>query len=90
EQCSLGHDAAADAEDPRVASGTMDADKPTVPWVAWDENVSGVQQVFVSHLFGTGNSAHFQIANSGAPISTGTGDATRPDITFAGNTPYVT
>lgn len=89
-QCSLNHDAAADAEDPRVAAGTMDAANPTVPWVAWDENVGGVHQVFVSRLVGTGSSAHFQIVNGGAPISTGTGDATRPDITFSGNTPYVT
>ena len=34
--------------------------------------------------------AQFQIVNGGKPISTGTGDATRPDITFSGNTPYVT
>jgi hypothetical protein len=89
ERCSLNHDPAADAEDPRVAAGTMDAANPTVPWMAWDENVSGVHQVFVSRLVGTGSAAHFQIVNGGAPISTGAG-ATRPDITFSGNTPYVT
>ena len=29
----------ADAEDPRVAAGTMNPANATVPWVAWDENV---------------------------------------------------
>ena len=87
QQCSLNHDPTQDAEDPQVAGGTMTPGKPTVPWVAWDEKVSGVNQVFVSRLVGTGASAHFQIANNGAPISGGEG--TRPDITFAANTPYV-
>jgi hypothetical protein len=58
--------------------------------VTWDEDVSGVNQIFVSRLVGTGATAHFQIVNGGKPISTGAGDATRPDITFSGNTPYVT
>ncbi len=30
------------------------------------------------------------LANDGAPISTGANSSTRPDITFSGNTPYVT
>jgi hypothetical protein len=87
QQCSVNHDPTQDAEDPQVASGTMTPGKPTVPWVAWDEKVSGVNRIFVSRLVGTGASAHFQIANNGAPISTGEG--TRPDITFTVNTPYV-
>ena len=33
--------------------------------------------------------AHFELVNNGAPISIGAGDSTRPDITFSGNTPYV-
>jgi hypothetical protein len=66
----------------------MTAGKATVPWVAWDEKVSGVNQVFVARLVGTGTSAHFQIVNNGDPISTASG-GTRPDITFAANTPYV-
>ena len=49
----------------------------------------GVEQIFVSRLVGTGAEAHFELANGGAPISTGSGDSTRPDITFSGNTPYV-
>jgi hypothetical protein len=85
--CSLNNDPNADAEDPRVAAGTMNPANPTVPWVAWDETIAGHKQVFVSRLVG---GTQFQLANGGAPISTGTGDSTRPDITFSGNTPYVT
>lgn len=85
EQCSLNHNPTQDAEDPRVAAGTMSPGSPTVPWVTWDENVSGVSRVFVARLVGTGASAHFQIVNNGAPISSGT----RADITFTANTPYV-
>ena len=55
--------------------------------MTWDEKVGGVKQVFVSRLVGSGAEAHFEIANGGAPISSGTGDSTRPDITFSGNTP---
>jgi hypothetical protein len=87
--CSLNANANVDAEDPRVAAGTMAAGNPTVPWVAWDEDVAGVPQVFVSRLTGAGAAARFAISNGGAPISSGSG-ATRPDITFSGNTPYVT
>jgi hypothetical protein len=87
--CSLNANPAANAEDPRVAAGTMNPANPTVPWVAWDESVAGVQQVFVSRLVGTGAAARFVLANDGAPISTGAGSSTRPDITFSGNTPYV-
>jgi hypothetical protein len=88
QQCSLNNDPSSDAEDPQVAAGTMTAGSPTVPWVAWDENVSGVNRIFVSRLVGTGAGAHFQIVNNGAPISNTNGE-TRPDITFAANTPYV-
>lgn len=86
--CSLNHDPTRDAEDPQVAAGTMTPGNATVPWVAWDEDVAGVNQVFVSRLVGTGAAAHFQIVNGGAPIS-GAGGGTRPDITFSANTPYV-
>jgi hypothetical protein len=91
ERCSLNRSPAKnDAEDPQVAGGTMNAANPTVPWVTWDEDVEGVKQIFVSRLVGSGAAAHFEIVNGGAPISTGTNDSTRPDITFSGNTPYVT
>jgi hypothetical protein len=90
EQCSLNRDPAADAEKPRIAAGTMNPANPTVPWIAWDELVAGTRQVFVSHLVGSGATAHFELANGGKPLSAGRGDATQPDITFSGNTPYVT
>ena len=83
--CSLNHDSTRDAEDPRVAAGTMTPGAATVPWVAWDEDVAGVTRIFVSRLVG---GTHFQIVNNGAPISSATG-GTRPDITFSANTPYV-
>jgi hypothetical protein len=84
--CSLNKDVNADAEDPRVAAGTMNPANPTVPWVAWDEVSGGVDQIFVSRLVG---GSHFELANHGAPISVSSNPSTRPDITFAGNTPYV-
>jgi hypothetical protein len=89
--CSLNHDPTRDAEDPQVAGGTMTPGNPTVPWVAWDENVGGVKRVFVSRLVVTPTTpptAAFQIANNGAPIS-GASGGTRPDITFSANTPFV-
>ena len=88
-QCSLNKDPAADAEDPRVASGTMNPANPTVPWVAWSETIAGIKQVFVSRLVGAGDAAHFELVNNGAPISVGANPSTRPDITFSHNTPYV-
>ena len=87
--CSLNSNPAADAEDPRVAAGTMNPANPTAPWVTWDETVGGVHQVFVSRFVAT-PTPHFQIVNGGNPISTAGIDSTRADITFSGNTPYVT
>jgi hypothetical protein len=87
--CSLNDAANANAQSPRVAAGTMSPGSPTVPWVTWAEARGGVEQVFVSRLVGSGAAAHFEVANGGQPISTGSDDATRPDITFSGNTPYV-
>ena len=88
--CSLNANANADGEDPRVASGTMNSANPTVPWVAWDELVGAQHRVFVSRLVGAGAAARFVLANGGQPISAAGVDATRADITFSGNTPYVT
>ena len=88
--CSLNANPAADAEDPRIAAGTMNPANPTVPWAVWDEGAPGAQQVFVSRLVGAGAAAKFVLANDGAAISNGPNGATRPDITFSGNTPYVT
>ncbi len=92
EQCSLNKNPAQEAEDPRVAAGTMthgNPTVPTVPWVVWDEGSATTpnnNSVFVARLVGAGAAARFVIANNGQPI--GTGD--RADITFSGNTPYVT
>jgi hypothetical protein len=86
EKCSLNKNPQEDAEDPRVAAGTMNPANATVPWVAWDETLRGVKQIFVARLVG---GTHFELANSGQPISLGANDSTRPDITFSGNTPYV-
>jgi hypothetical protein len=88
--CSLDANPGDDAEDPRVAAGTMNPANPTVPWVVWDEGPVGAQQVFVSRLVGAGAAARFVPANNGTPISNGPSGATRADITFSGNTPYVT
>ncbi len=88
--CSLNIRPTADAEDPRVASGTMNPANPTVPWVAWDEDTGTNHQVFVSRLVGVGAAARFVPVNDGKPISAAGVDATRADITFSGNTPYVT
>ena len=49
-----------------------------------------IHKIFVSRLVTTPAPAHFELANNGAPISIDANDATRPDITFDGNTPYVT
>jgi hypothetical protein len=85
--CSLNANPVANAEDPRVTAGTMNPANPTVPWVVWDESVGGHQQVFASRLVG---GTKFVLANGGQPISPVGVNAGRADITFSGNTPYVT
>jgi hypothetical protein len=87
EKCSLNQNPQQDAENPRVAGGTMNPANATAPWVAWDESVRGVKQIFVARLVHEGK--NFELANKGQPISLGVSDSTRPDITFSGNTPYV-
>jgi hypothetical protein len=85
--CSLNSNASHDAEDPRLAAGTLTPGSPTVPWVVFAEDQgNGKHAIFVSHLSG-GN--HFVLFNGGAPVSNTAHDATNPDITFFGNTPYV-
>ncbi len=84
--CSLNKDATVDAEDPSVAAGTLTPGGTTVPWVAWSEKVGVNHAIFVSRLVG---GDHFELFNSGQPISNTLNDATRPDITFSGNTPYI-
>jgi hypothetical protein len=83
--CSLNKVATNDAEDPRVAAGTLTPGTPTVPWAVWSEDVGGHHAIFVSRLVG---GDHFELFNAGNPVS-GPEDAGTPDITFFGNTPYV-
>jgi hypothetical protein len=84
--CSLNKAAGNDAEDPRVAAGTLTPGTPTVPWVTWSEDVGGHHAIFVSRLVG---GDHFELFNGGNPITGPNDDAATPDITFFGNTPYV-
>jgi hypothetical protein len=86
-QCTLNRSASADAEDPRVAAGTMTSGLATVPWVVWAEDFKGVKRIFVSRLV---SGTHFELANGGKPISSTRGDATVPDISFVAHTPVVT
>jgi hypothetical protein len=86
--CALNLDPKKDAEDPRVASGTLTPGGTTVPWVAWAEDTgNGKHAIFVSRLV---NGDHFELANNGQPISDPNVDSAKPDIAFSGNTPYVT
>jgi hypothetical protein len=85
--CSLNAVPGNNAEDPRVATGTLVPGNPTVPWVVWSEdNGSGNHSIFVSRLVG---GDHFELFNGGAPVSPANRDALSPDITFFGNVPYV-
>jgi hypothetical protein len=85
--CSLNAIPGKDAEDPRVAAGTLTPGTPTVPWVVWSEDLgSGTHGVFVARLVG---GDHFELFNGGAPVSNVHRDSVRPDITFFGNVPYI-
>jgi hypothetical protein len=85
--CSLNKVATSNAEDPRVAAGTLVAGTPTVPWVVWSEGIGGgIHAIFVAHLVG---GDHFELFNGGQPVSTITRDASLPDITFLGNEPAI-
>src|SRR5205807_6645434 len=60
--CSLNAVAGNDAENPRVAAGTLTPGQPTVPWVVWEEDIGGGRHViFVSRLVG---GDHFALFNS--------------------------
>jgi hypothetical protein len=85
--CSLNADATRDAEDPRVAAGTVNPAAATAPWVVWSEETGpGTHGIFVARLIG---GDHFETVNGGKPISNTANDASKPDITFSHNTPYV-
>jgi hypothetical protein len=85
--CSLNAQGRHDAENPRVAAGTLTSGGTPVPWVVWQEDL-GVDEhaIFVSRLVG---GDHFELFNAGQPISNTENDATRPDITFSGTVPYI-
>jgi hypothetical protein len=84
--CALNKNPAADAEDPRVAAGTLTPGSPTVPWVVWAEDIGGRHAIFVSRLVG---GSHFELFNGGNPVSNASNDAASPDIAFFGNVPYL-
>jgi hypothetical protein len=82
-------EAGSGAENPSVTAGTMVAGSNTTPWISWDENSSnkGQHSVFVARLDKAGD--HYNLLNNGQPLSHSGFDATRSDIVFVGNTPYV-
>jgi hypothetical protein len=86
--CTLNARPDHDAENPRVAAGSLTPGGTTVPWVVWQEAFGnqGKHAVLVSRLVG---GDHFELFNGRQPISNTAHDATRPDITFSGNVPYV-
>jgi hypothetical protein len=85
--CALNLDTLADALNPRVAAGTLTPGQPTVPWVVWEEETgNGTHAIFVSRLVG---GDHFEPFHPGQNISNRANNASRPDITFAGNVPYI-
>src|SRR5205809_4684480 len=85
--CALNAVARRDAENPRVAAGTLKPGGATVPWVVWQEDLGDSKHaVFVSRLVG---GDHFELFNSGQPVSNTAKDATRPDITVSGTVPYI-
>ncbi len=87
DDCALNADTLADAENPRVAAGTLTPGQPTVPWVVWEEAIDGGQHtILIARLVG---GDHFELFKPGNPISNRNNDASRPDIAFAGNVPYV-
>lgn len=85
--CSLNSRSGVDAQNPRVAAGTMTAGTATVPWVVWEEKTGAkTSGIFAARLQG---GERFVLLNGGRQISPAGVDATRPDITFAGLTPVV-
>ena len=65
--CSLNAVPSRDAENPRVAAGTLTPGGTTVPWVVWHEEIGGGKHaIFVSRLVG---GDHFELFNRGQPIS---------------------
>ena len=87
DDCSLNAVPGHDAEDPRIAAGSLTPGGTAAPWVVWSEDTgSGKHAIFVSRLV----NGLFQVFNNGQPVSNTVNDSTRPDITFSGNEPYIT
>ena len=85
--CSLNKAPDQDAEDPRVAAGTLTPGSPTVPWVVWAEATGGGKHaIFISRLVG---GTHFELSTAATRSPTRRTTRPRPDITFFGNVPYV-
>jgi hypothetical protein len=86
--CSLNLVPGHNAEDPRIAAGSLAPGGTAAPWVVWSEQLAGGKHaIFISRLVG---GSHFELFNNGQPISNTVNDSTNPDITFSGNEPYVT
>ncbi len=88
-RCSLNKDTNGDAENPRVATRH---DEPRQPHLALDHLGRGVGGVKRSSSRTSSAAAPKRTSNSPTAARRsrpGPGDATRPDITFSGNTPYV-
>ena len=84
--CALNRNAAYDAEDPKIASGTLkteDSTKPK-PWITWVESDGAHTQVFVSRFNGT-----TFVPVGGSLNVLPQDDTAAPDIFFVGHVPFV-
>ena len=86
--CSLNKVVGADAENPRVATGTLTPGGTTVPWVTWQEEHRRRQARDLRVAVGERRS--LRAVQQRPALSNTPHDATNPDITFSGNEPYVT
>src|SRR5262249_54951419 len=86
--CALNVDTRADADNPRRAPRPLAPGQATDPGgVVWEEDIGGGRHaIFVARLVG---GDHFELFHPGQNISNRANNASRPDITFAGNVPYI-
>lgn len=84
--CTLNRNAAHDAVDPKITSGTLVGEDPTKPkpWIAWQESDGTHTQIFVSRFNGT----TFVPVGGSLNVST-SHNAENPDIFFIGHVPFV-
>jgi len=85
--CALNADTLADAENPRVAAGSLTPGQPTVPWVVWEEDIAadGMRSL-VSRLVG---GDHFELFKPGQSISNRPTMRAGPTSRSRGNVPYI-